>query len=1818
MANHPTSDLIGKVAYEILKPQFLSTINDPDSNGAFLALSHFEPLELKGFIKAAKSDHEIFSDLEIIFPKSTVEGADVDAEYTTECSAVSVRNKEKNGKIVITCANEEDVKESLGNKTIISTSDLTTDENAPGIWADVLLMEQSFTLSEQAKREVEAFCRAILAETDIKMHIVADYLLHVVSDMKNNPLGAMAGKHLPKIDYPLFGDCFKSVDKPTQTSQWRRELKKQQKNTYFLDKKDSNLKDLEGDTLRATLKKQEDLEDGSANKLPAKLLADFNDYIDSNGRSEKTKHLLFTHDWSQVRNLFVKEKKASSKQFHEETLKAITHSGNTPTKQELGLLEDLKKTTRNDKNVTEEVLDFFSKYRDCIEESNPKLLRSWEDWVYGKKIVCEDLLGGITQCLQIFAKDIKTSHSGNRFIKIEAFRQNTINDFKKLDKEICRYFERHFGQVDKHSNKLIRFSEHKDHVSKLRVFSDEVENELDSKKDRSNTRAAKNKREGFEFKIILCEEIHDKKTGKPAREKPLASKQILWKFSDKSILLRERGDIEALVGNRKKELSSATVLVEAAYNAVGNKGTPQPLALNDVKTFDGSYGARNEGSLVPAQNKIETVDFKLREYLREQLALGNISEETHDRLITKFEAFDNRYTSLIKEFTKDAMALNGVEEMITRYNELLNEASGVDHQTIRRSVIKWINRIGTAQVEENNRRPIVSIVCPWHPLRLEASKARRDQLISAITTAVKSKKQSYSDGQLGNIYYEDLQQVIKSSLYPELAVIWNDMDAKITTASNHTGAYSLHELATTNEHTRLATDDIAEAVDTVIEQAEEYVRLQPHERDNLSILLYNCESRQMASRIVEKLDKKNQKSITEGNLPMNCEIILTHEKSGNLQDVYKKLVSQTGDKQHHGHTEGFMSKVRVNISALTDIAARPKKGITPPADIVYCKDLFSSLANVLKWIKQDKLSHTSKPEDLFSHRWNRQVPVNAGDNSSNILLCCPNQTEAGWHYIKVMTSATSEANQLDQAENDVLIPAKSLDIDKAGVKKVISESHKLGVWVVSQDEMLDRRLLEERGVKVIRYVQSVARGRNLLISSKADDALLRVTLEGRLQSILPTANAELVETILDSTNEVSGGLILKAARRTNSTSELLGVVLSKLLVTAEVGRTSPVCWCSLDDFSQWLGKPNGDHLADLLVMVPSYDGNNQPHLKLIVTEAKYVNKDNLTENKKKSAKQLHDTLRLISKALQEENPPQDQGLWLSRISDMLLSRLTNKTSELRFSPEKWRNIVRNRDCTFSVSGSSHVFAYDVDNSAPTTGIDLTDIHDVIAQQEEFNIQEIKDLFSKFNDMDLDPILSIRRQKGHTGFDKDKKRTLKSPSNKITEIRDGDDQPQADDYQSPGKAESTFTGPGPLTPDSDRQTEPATFTLPDKESSDPDLNDQNSHIDNECLAILEQRSQNFESGNQIGEQWLTETTEELKSALRDKGMSSKLMDNKVPILTPNAAIVYFKGGPDITVKRIEDAAPEFLTTYAIDILRVTPGLGFISVTIVRPTREILHTSVVFRSFFSSDNFDPESEAIMVGVREEDGQPQMLDPFVNPHTLIAGATGSGKSVLIQSMLLYIGLTRSPEEAHIYLVDAKKGLDFSGLKKLPHLKRGSGKIIVEQDESVQTLQKLKEEMDRRYNLFADTGSTNIRDYRQKTGKRIPTIFYVQDEFTNWMLDSDYVEQISACVNSLGVMSRAAGIFMIFGLQRPDNQVMPMQLRNQLGNRLTLQVQEKGTAEIATGMKNSGAEKLLGKGHMLAKLESDTLIPIQVPFTHPDQDLEVLVNRLAKKYEQ
>ncbi|MCL4178853.1 MAG: DUF87 domain-containing protein [Verrucomicrobia bacterium] len=351
-----------------------------------------------------------------------------------------------------------------------------------------------------------------------------------------------------------------------------------------------------------------------------------------------------------------------------------------------------------------------------------------------------------------------------------------------------------------------------------------------------------------------------------------------------------------------------------------------------------------------------------------------------------------------------------------------------------------------------------------------------------------------------------------------------------------------------------------------------------------------------------------------------------------------------------------------------------------------------------------------------------------------------------------------------------------------------------------------------------------------------------------------------------------------------------------------------------------------------------------------------------------------------------------------------------------------------------------------------------------------------------------------------------------------------------------------------------------------------------------------------SDSAADEDWLRQVESKCKGALQQFQLQSKLLSKS---LTPNAALLKFQGSANLTVEQVLKRRSELLTTHALNVISVRGEPGVVAIAIERPTRRVLHLAEVWKSW------NPEcthgNHELLIALKEEDSTPLFLSPRSNaPHTLIAGSTGSGKSVLMQNIILGIACTNTPEQARIVLIDPKLGVDYFAFEGLPHLEGG---IIDEQERAVAKLGELVDEMARRYRVLKENKVANIFDLNAKPNatEHLPLLWIIHDEFAEWMMTEDYAEAVADIVGRLGVKARAAGISLVFAAQRPDANVMPMQLRANLGNRLVLRVDGEGTSEIALGEK--GAERLLGKGHLAAKLEGEQGIVFgQVPFVESD----------------
>ena len=369
------------------------------------------------------------------------------------------------------------------------------------------------------------------------------------------------------------------------------------------------------------------------------------------------------------------------------------------------------------------------------------------------------------------------------------------------------------------------------------------------------------------------------------------------------------------------------------------------------------------------------------------------------------------------------------------------------------------------------------------------------------------------------------------------------------------------------------------------------------------------------------------------------------------------------------------------------------------------------------------------------------------------------------------------------------------------------------------------------------------------------------------------------------------------------------------------------------------------------------------------------------------------------------------------------------------------------------------------------------------------------------------------------------------------------------------------------------------------------------------AILQRQSKTDTKAD--ADAWLLEKINSLRSALQTEGMDAPVLGHR---LTPNTGLVYV-GGQSLTVSWLERKQTDLMTRYGLEIVRITPMPGRIAIGLRRPARTILHLADAWLRRSPAAQPGPALRfAPLLGEKEDDGSFFFLPlagEFVGqekaaPHSLISGTTGSGKGILVTNLILDLCALNSPKELDLHLIDPKRGVDYAWARRLPHLRGG---IVDNQDDARAVLAELVENMERRYEKIAAENCRNIDQYNRKVppAQRLPRVVIFFDEVANWMQDDDFKEAVNSEINKIATKSRAAGFHLFMIYQRADNQVMTMQLRTNLGNKLILRLGDEGSSKVALNEK--GAERLLGKGHLIAKLDTDEKIYLQVPFIGDDE---------------
>jgi S-DNA-T family DNA segregation ATPase FtsK/SpoIIIE len=288
------------------------------------------------------------------------------------------------------------------------------------------------------------------------------------------------------------------------------------------------------------------------------------------------------------------------------------------------------------------------------------------------------------------------------------------------------------------------------------------------------------------------------------------------------------------------------------------------------------------------------------------------------------------------------------------------------------------------------------------------------------------------------------------------------------------------------------------------------------------------------------------------------------------------------------------------------------------------------------------------------------------------------------------------------------------------------------------------------------------------------------------------------------------------------------------------------------------------------------------------------------------------------------------------------------------------------------------------------------------------------------------------------------------------------------------------------------------------------------------------------------------------------------------------------------------------TGTIRIEAPIPGRSLVGIELPNRAAEF----VSLRKMLESEEMSSHKSKLAVSLGlDVSGKPIIADIARMPHILIAGQTGSGKSVCINAFLASLLFRASPSEVKLILVDPKR-VELTGYNGIPHL---LSPVIVDPDKVLSALRWILAEMDRRYKLFAEAGARNIDGYNEMSGfQALPYIVLFIDELADIMLFSPV--EVEDAVTRIAQMSRATGIHMVLATQRPSVDVITGLIKANIPSRIAFAVASQVDSRVI--LDTQGAEKLLGKGDMLyLPPEQAKPIRIQGAFVN-DKEIEALTS--------
>ncbi len=354
---------------------------------------------------------------------------------------------------------------------------------------------------------------------------------------------------------------------------------------------------------------------------------------------------------------------------------------------------------------------------------------------------------------------------------------------------------------------------------------------------------------------------------------------------------------------------------------------------------------------------------------------------------------------------------------------------------------------------------------------------------------------------------------------------------------------------------------------------------------------------------------------------------------------------------------------------------------------------------------------------------------------------------------------------------------------------------------------------------------------------------------------------------------------------------------------------------------------------------------------------------------------------------------------------------------------------------------------------------------------------------------------------------------------------------------------------------------------------------------------------------------------IKKTLENFGIPVEMAEVNVgPTVTQYA----FKPAEGVKLSKITTLSNNLALALAAHPIRIEapiPGKSLVGIEVPNKVR----ATVVLRSLIADQQYQTAESPLMIALgKDVSGSPTYTALEEQPHMLVAGATGTGKTIFLNSLILSMLYKSTPEQLRLIMVDPKR-VEFQNYNEIPHL---LCPVINDAAKTINALQWLAKEMERRFEVFSEIPTRNLKSYNaHKTviaeGKQLPYIVLVVDELADLMAAKG--KELEAGIVRLAQMARATGIHLVLATQRPSVEVITGLIKANISSRISFQVASQ--IDSRTVIDTSGAEKLLGLGDMLfLSSKSSRITRVQGPYVSENEVKRVTdwIVDMGKKVEE